>query len=69
MAPIEEHDGYSAEIPTPDMVVTDEANPNPEDGSLDDTPPAGWQFAEGAINEDGQMLDADGQPVARKEVG
>ena len=69
MAPIEEHEGYDADILTPEVVVTDEANPNPEDGSLDDTPPAGYQFADGAVDENGQMLNADGEPVARKEVG
>jgi hypothetical protein len=60
VAPIEEHEGYDASIPTPDVVVTDEANPNPEDGSLDDTPPAGYQFAEGAVDEGGNALDSNG---------
>jgi hypothetical protein len=61
VAPIEEHDGYDESIPTPDVVITDEADPNPEDGSLDDTPPAGYQFVQGAVDDSGNALDADGE--------
>lgn len=61
MAPIEEHADYDASIPTPDVVVADEADPNPEDGSLDDTPPAGYQFAEGAVDDSGNPLNEQGE--------
>lgn len=68
MAPIEHHDGYDDAIPTPDVVVTDEPNPNPEDGSLDDTPPAGYQFAEGAVDDNGNPLNGQGEILAPKVV-
>lgn len=68
MAPIEEHPEYDGTIPTPDVVVTDEANPNPQDGSLDDTPPAGYEFAEGAADDDGNPLDENGEILAPKVV-
>jgi hypothetical protein len=61
VAPIEEHEEYDDSIPTPDVVVAEEPDPNPEDGSLDDTPPAGYQFAEGAVDDSGNALDADGE--------
>lgn len=69
MAPIEEHDGYDDTIPTPEVVVTEEANPNPEDGSLDDTPPAGYQFAEGAVDDGGNALGADGEILPTHKGG
>lgn len=68
MAPIEEHDGYDSSIPTPDVVITDEADPNPEDGSLDDTPPAGYEFAPGAVNDGGDPLNEQGEVLAPKVV-
>lgn len=68
MAPIEEHDGYDDSIPTPDAVVTDEADPNPEDGGLNDAPPAGINHAEGAVDDAGNMLNADGDVIAPKVV-
>lgn len=68
MAPIEHHDGYDDAIPTPDVVVTDEPNPNPEDGSLDDTPPAGYQSAEGAVDDNGNPLNEQGEILAPKVV-
>lgn len=68
MASIEEHDGYDDSIPTPDVVVTDEADPNPQDGSLEDAPPAGYHFAEGAVDEDGRPLNEEGGVIAPKEV-
>lgn len=68
MAPIEHHDGYDDTIPTPDVVVTDEPNPNPEDGSLDDTPPAGYQLAEGAVDDNGNPLNEQGEILAPKVV-
>ncbi len=69
MAPIEEHDGYDDSIPTPKVVVADDSNPNPEDGSLDDTPPAGYQFAEGAVDEGGNPLDANGEILPTHKGG
>ena len=68
MAPIEEHDGYDASIPTPDVVIADEADPNPPDGSLDDTPPAGYEFALGAVNDSGDPLNEQGEILAPKVV-
>lgn len=68
MAPIEEHDGYDDSIPTPDIVVAEEPNPNPEDGGLDDTPPAGINHAEGAVDDHGNMLNAEGDVTAPKVV-
>lgn len=68
MAPIEEHDGYDDSIPTPEVVVAEEPDPNPEDGSLDDTPPAGYQFAEGAADDDGNPLNEQGEILAPKAV-
>jgi hypothetical protein len=62
VAPIEEHPEYDSTIPTPDVAVDDQRPANPEPGDdMDDTPPAGLgQYAEGAVDEDGLMLDSDG---------
>jgi hypothetical protein len=68
VAQIEHHDEYDDTIPTPDVVVAEEPDPNPEDGSLDDAPPAGYQFAEGAVDEGGNPLNAQGEVLAPKVV-
>lgn len=64
----EDHDDYDDSIPTPTGTTIDELNPNPEDGSLDDAPPAGYEFAEGAADEDGNPLNAEGDVLAPKVV-
>jgi hypothetical protein len=61
------HPDYDDSLPTPDVIHTDEPDPNPQDGRLFDGPAAGdLVHAEGAVDESGTMLDADGKPVPPK---
>lgn len=62
-------DDYDDTIPTPTEADTeDTANPNPDPGDgAEDAPPAGEQEpVEGAVNEDGVPLRADGTPARDK---
>lgn len=62
-----EHPDYDDSIPTPDVIHTDEPDPNPQDGGAFDGPAAGGLVhAEGAVDDSGTMLDADGRPVPPK---
>ncbi len=64
-------DDYDDTIPTPEEAdPQDAADPNSAPGeSVDDTPPAGVQEpAEGAVNEEGVPLRADGSPARDKSA-
>lgn len=64
-----EADDYDDTIPTPENDASgNEQDPNPADGAdVDDTPPAGDQAAaDGAVDDDGVPLRADGTPARDK---
>lgn len=63
---IEHSDGYDDTIPTPEVARLDDDDPNPADGNLPDAPPSGGPAADGAVDDQGRMLTADGTPAPPK---